>query len=57
MARTPQYQKLLNELKSGELSEIKRKIRKGIESLRNRLIPIVSSSGGGLSPGQQSGSD
>lgn len=83
MARTPQYQKLLNELESGELNEIERKIlealmkapkgltrqglirivftvepqrnlgndphdrkiRKGIESLRNRLIPIVSSSG------------
>ena len=84
MARTPQYQQLLNELESGELNEIERKIlealmkatkglsrqglirivygmkprpnlgsdpkdrkiRKGIESLRNRLIPIVSSSGG-----------
>ena len=83
MARTPQYQKLLSELESGELNEIERKIleallktpkgltrqglirivfsvepqrnlsndphdrkiRKGIESLRNRLIPIVSSSG------------
>lgn len=83
MARTPQYQKLLNELESGELSDIERKIldallqapkgltrqvlirivfgveprrnlandphdrkiRKGIESLRNRMIPIVSSSG------------
>ena len=83
MARTPQYQKLLNELESGELNEIEckilvallkapkgltrqglirivfaveplrnlsndphdRKIRKGIESLRSRLIPIVSSSG------------
>jgi len=83
MARTPQYQKLLEELKSGELTEIEhkileallkapnglthqalirtvfgvdprrnlandphdRKIRKGIESLRNRMIPIVSSSG------------
>lgn len=83
MARTPQYQKLLNELEPGELNEIEhkildallkapkgltrqglirivfaveplrnlsndphdRKIRKGIESLRNRLIPIVSSSG------------
>ena len=83
MARTPQYQKLLEELDSSELSEIKRKIldallqapkgltrqglirivfgvepkrnlandphdrkiRKGIESLRNRIIPIVSSSG------------
>jgi len=83
MARTPQYQKLLNELESGELTEIEckileallkapngltrqglirivfgvepqhnlandpcdRKIRKGIESLRDRMIPIVSSSG------------
>jgi len=83
MARTAQYQKLLNELESGELNEIERKILeallkapkgltrqgligivftvesqrnlgndphdrkicKGIESLRNRLIPIVSSSG------------
>ena len=83
MARTPQYQKLLNKLESGELNEIERKIleallkapngltrqglirivfvvepqrnlgndphdhkiRKGIESLRNPLIPIVSSSG------------
>lgn len=83
MARTPQYQKLLNELESGELTEIERKIleallkapngltrqglirivfgvepqrnlandphdrkiRKGIESLRNRMIPIISSSG------------
>ena len=83
MARTPQYQKILNELKAGELTEIERKIleallqapkgltrqglirivfgvepqrnlandpydrkiRKGIESLRNKMIPIVSSSG------------
>lgn len=83
MARTPQYQKLLDELDSGELTEIERKIleallqapngltrqglirivfgvepqrnlandpydrkiRKGIESLRNRMIPINSSSG------------
>ena len=83
MARTPQYQKLLNELKSGELTEIERKIleallkapngltrqgliciffamepqrnlandpydrkiRKGIEGLRNMMVPIISSSG------------
>ena len=83
MARTPQYQKLPNELESGKLTEIERKvleallkapngltrqglirivfgvepqhnltndpydrkIRKGIEGLRNRMIPIISSSG------------
>jgi DNA-binding response OmpR family regulator len=83
MARTPQYQQLLDKLESGGLNEIERKIleallkapkgltrqglirivftvephrnlvndphdrkiRKGIESLRNRMIPIISSSG------------
>jgi hypothetical protein len=83
MARTPQYQQLLDELESGGLNEIERKIleallkapkgltrqglirivftvephrnlgndphdrkiRKGIESLRNRMILIISSSG------------
>jgi len=83
MARTPQYERLLAELESGELSELERKvldallkapsgftrgglirvvygveaqrnlsndpndrkIRKAIESLRNRMIPIISSSG------------
>ncbi|MBI5955080.1 MAG: hypothetical protein HY865_25775 [Chloroflexi bacterium] len=84
MSRTPQYEKLLAQLKTGELKEIERgifkaffqkpngltrqelvyivfgarvgrnlnndtrdrKIRKGIESLRNRGVMIVSTSGG-----------
>ena len=84
MSRTPQYEKLLAQLKAGELKEIEcrifnaflqnpngltrqelvyivfsarvgrnlnndtrdRKIRKGIESLRNRGVMIVSTSGG-----------
>ncbi|CAG1014601.1 hypothetical protein ANAEL_05024 [Anaerolineales bacterium] len=84
MSRTPQYEKLLAQLKAGELKEIERrifkvfiqkpngltrqelvhivfgarvgrnlnndtrdrKIRKGIESLRNRGVIIVSTSGG-----------
>ena len=79
MARTPQYQKLLNKLKTGELNKVEREIleafqkvcssranpdylfcetgrnlsndlndwkfRKGIESLHNCLILIVSSLG------------
>lgn len=83
MARTPEYEKLLNELENGKLEEIKRKIleallrapqgitrrglvrvvfdkeaqknlsndtrdrkiRKAIESLRDRGVPIVSTSG------------
>ena len=83
MARTPEYEKLLDELENGKLEEIKRKIfeallrapqgitrrglvrvvfdkeaqknlsndtrdrkiRKAIESLRDRGVPIVSTSG------------
>lgn len=37
MARTPQYQKILNELKAGELTEIERKILEALLKAPNGL--------------------